>query len=688
MRSTTPILAFAVLATISTACTRDRRHRPVVHIVDPTLETLDTGDLVSAEKALRAKSHFKESDKALLEAIHRTEVPDGCALSLLANVRARVVPRPPFPPAAKGEPANCAICPRVASRSKVNPRPLADTLSALGDPLYETRGARHFEERIGDKSEMSAALLRVLPRTYGGERLVMALPQRDNRWLLLFGTDMGKARYVVLIDPRASAKPEERVTAFDFRNFFEPPQSIAPHDTHELITWAEIDGDHLFVANAHSGNLDASRGKNAYITAVDVRQNAVIWRSAAQVASEGSFVLTDHHVICGYEDFETMRLFTLDRETGKTLGALALPTPATAIWVRGGKLMARAHENELTLTKFPGLHESLIDERRLPAIDELVKLAPPPRLPTFVLEPAAAKKRRTAIARLNQARPFEAYKIIRALVDADGLAGNFAIQTLLDAAQRNLDAARANSVQTVLQRARFVGVRKASGNRPAPIAHGPALHLEKVSEAKDLPLRSGSIFDERGIPPAEIDRPHPGHVGDLPEYVPAKLGSQWLFGARYSSSNTLVAVYGGSTVLFDTKERLPEFRFDFGALGALPDWPQVTRLENAGSVVIAAGNTRDGGSWFTAFDRSTGDAYWTTALAVYDMLLVDGWIVAVTPFEAPNRGYTTNLVVVDPTTGAVISSIHTVRIDAIARQGNEIIGDAPTSRAVFAMKRG
>jgi hypothetical protein len=678
-----------ILAAASAACSKVRRHKSVTAVpsLDRALQAIDEGDLARAERVLRMRPHPGPSEKVLLEAIHQTDAKGGYAPSLLANVRARVVPRPPFEPPAKVKAATCSSCPRVASWAKVEATPVLDVLSALGDPLYDTRGARNLDELLGGKDAMPAVISRLLPASYGGAPLVMALPQRDERWLLLFGRDIGRARFIALVDPRPSANPDERITVFDFKNFIEPPETIEPRETHETITWAELDGDRLFVANAHSNNPDASNGKNAYLTAIDVKTDAIIWRSAGQVAGGSSFVVTDTHVICAYEDFYYMQLFTLDRDTGKIVGSVALPEPARAIWVQDGKLRARALDNEVRFVQSPGLRDSVIGEKRQPAIERLAKLLPAPKLPAFAVEPAASRKRAMAIARLDQGRPLEASKILRATVEADGLAGNLATQALLQAAEASVETARA-SAEAAVERAHVVVFKKPPGNRPAPVEHGPALRLEKVSEAKHLPLRGASIFDERGITPVDIDLPYPHHVGDLPDYVPARFDTRVLFNARYtSSSRVLIAAYAGTTVLFDTERREPESRLDFGALGASSDFPQITRLEIANNVVLAAVPVADHGD-LTAFDRKTGEAYWTRSLTVIDMLLVDGWLVVNTPSEDPGRDYATDVLVLDATTGAEISRVHTVRTDSIVRQGDEIIGGGPTSRVVLAIKRG
>jgi hypothetical protein len=688
MRRTILFVAFGALLAANPGCHKDRRQAPVAAApsLERALEALDSGDLVGAEQILVRRLGSKRSDKALLDAIRQSKTSDGQFSPLLDNVRAKVVPRPTFPPAVNRGSIVCPLCPRLLARSKVEPKPMLDVLSALGDPLYVTRGARSIAERMSGKSEIPAELLRRLPLTYGGERLVMALPQSDDRWLLLYGKDMGRARFVVLLDPGPAVDPERRVTAFDFKNFIEPPETFAPDETHEMITWAALDGDRLFVANTHSNNPNASHGMSAYLTAIDVKSNAVIWRSAGEVASGGSFVITDQYVICGYDDYEYMRLFTLDRQTGRTVGVLALPIPAWALWVEGGKLMALGGDYQLTFSEVPGLRNSPIGQRRLAARDALAKLVLPARMRAFALEPDAARKRATAIAALDDRRPLDAYRTLKALVESEGLAGNYSVQALLEAAAKNVATARADSVATVQKRATNLNVGRASGVRPAKVEQGPMLRLTKLFEARDLPLRDPTIFEERRIASAEIDRPYPGHVGDLPDYVPAKLGTQLLFSARYAAAGkTLVAVYAGATVLFDTERRGPESRLDFVALGAPTEWPQVHRLEVAGEVVIAAGHATS--AWFTAFNRRTAEAYWTTALAVDDMLVIDGWIVASTPSQKPVGKYDSDIVVVDATTGEVTSRIHTVPLSGIARQGDEIIGGASSSRVVLAITR-
>ncbi len=642
-------------------------HAEQADAVERAIEALDRGDIARAE-ALLGDSH-RLAAAPLVEAMRRIEGrADGPVASFLVNVKATAVPRPPFHAAVPRKAIAGNVAVRVQRREAGNPPELADVLVALGDPSYDTRGARgRAESMAGGRPPAN------LPASYGAEPLVMALPQRDDRWLLLYGRDIGQARFVAVVDARTSpASPAVRV--FDFASFLEPPDVVAPKETFEGIRWAELESDRLYVSTSHTGDPDASHGKNAYVTAVDIKSNTVVWQSEGQVADGGSFVVAGRHVVSAYEDYEYMRLFVLDKESGKTLSALPIPVPARALWVQGEELKASMGSEQLTIAGVPELRD---DASRTHARNALPGLTAAAKLSSFSLDAAAQAKRTTAVGRWEAKRPLEAAQLLRASIAHDGAAGNFATEALLVASERRVEGARADA-EPAVTRAKSIAITRATSARPAPIHQGPPLRLRKVSEAKNLPIRSSSIFDERKIPDAEIDKPFPGHTGDLPDYVPARLGTAILFNARYvASSRALIAIYGGQTVLFDVESRAPSVRLDFTPLGAAGHWPQVHCFELDGNVAFASGGSATA-TWFTAFDRESGSVYWTNDMPISNLLLIDGWLVVTTKSD---------IAVIDAVTGTVASRMPIVRADRIVRQGDEIVGGGPTSRVVLAITR-
>ena len=103
-------------------------------------------------------------------------------------------------------------------------------------------------------------------RTFQGGSLVQALYDWDST-LLLYGKDYSGARYVVAQDPKTGSFRY----AFDFANFLTVPGLKADDLTEEPVTWAAEEGGFLYVSNGHRTYAASSKGRNAYLTAINVK---------------------------------------------------------------------------------------------------------------------------------------------------------------------------------------------------------------------------------------------------------------------------------------------------------------------------------------------------------------------------------------------------------------------------------
>ena len=92
----------------------------------------------------------------------------------------------------------------------------------------------------------------------------------------------------------------------------------------------------LYVETAHPTYAKSSYGRNAYVSAIDVKKRKLLWRSPALVANAAHFVLLNDTIVSGYGfTAEPDYLYALDRATGKVKGRLLSrarrrPSPATA----------------------------------------------------------------------------------------------------------------------------------------------------------------------------------------------------------------------------------------------------------------------------------------------------------------------------------------------------------------------
>jgi hypothetical protein len=164
--------------------------------------------------------------------------------------------------------------------------------------------------------------------------------RQGSRLFLLYGPDAASGRFLV----RASVRTQALLDAYDFREFARPPGD----GWFEPVTWAREARGILYVSNSHLTYSSRTKGRNAYVSAIDLERQRTLWRSPALVANARTFVVTGELVVSGYgftrePDF----LYLLDRRTGKVLDRLELPTAPEAIRLRDGALHVRTYDHDV-----------------------------------------------------------------------------------------------------------------------------------------------------------------------------------------------------------------------------------------------------------------------------------------------------------------------------------------------------
>jgi hypothetical protein len=139
----------------------------------------------------------------------------------------------------------------------------------------------------------------------------------------------------------------------DLRNFARPPR-IAPGEkefVYEQVVYANHAADgRLYVETAHQTYAKSSYGRNGYLNAIDPKSGKLLWRSPAQVANAGNFVLLNDSVITGYGyTAEPDYLYAIDRATGKVKGRVLLPSQALRIARHGSTLTVDTYDHRLVV---------------------------------------------------------------------------------------------------------------------------------------------------------------------------------------------------------------------------------------------------------------------------------------------------------------------------------------------------
>jgi hypothetical protein len=178
------------------------------------------------------------------------------------------------------------------------------------------------------------------PKTFKGHPLQQAIRQQPSHLFLVYGQDGTAGRYLVAANTRARALRY----AFDFVNFGWPPGK----GWFEEVTWPrEADGV-LYVENTHLTYANATRDRNAYVSAINLKSNRLLWRSPALVANARTFVLAGDLIVAGYGfTAEPDFLYLLDRRTGRVRDRLALPSAPEVIKRHGSVLRVRTYDHQI-----------------------------------------------------------------------------------------------------------------------------------------------------------------------------------------------------------------------------------------------------------------------------------------------------------------------------------------------------
>jgi hypothetical protein len=228
--------------------------------------------------------------------------------------------------------AACASSALAASPAvTVLPRP------AFGPPASGNGGGRlrlaivsSQANRITDESAWFRRNGLKLPATRAGDQLVVREP---GTWIAFRGNRLTVA---------SGGKRRD----FDFTSY----EFAGAHGdlVRQEIQWAATAAGVLYVETSHLTYARSSGGRNAYLTAVDLRTGKPIWRSAALVGNARTFQVLGTVLVTGYGfTAEPDYLFLLDRATGKLVDRLLVPSAPEYVLRKGSRLYVRTYDHDL-----------------------------------------------------------------------------------------------------------------------------------------------------------------------------------------------------------------------------------------------------------------------------------------------------------------------------------------------------
>lgn len=185
-----------------------------------------------------------------------------------------------------------------------------------------------------------------IPLEYKGLMLTEAIKTKEGN-LLIYGYNFADTRYIVGVD----SKFEKVRFAYDFQNYAYAPKNVKEDKeyVYQSVIWAnEVDGI-LYVQTSHATYAKSSFGKNAYVTAIRLSDNKVLWRSQPLVANSNNFEIIGDYIVCGYGFPEqASSIFILNQTDGSVYEKIAVRDMASYIVAKKDVLYVRSYSNDYT----------------------------------------------------------------------------------------------------------------------------------------------------------------------------------------------------------------------------------------------------------------------------------------------------------------------------------------------------
>ena len=150
--------------------------------------------------------------------------------------------------------------------------------------------------------------------------------------------------YILAITNRETGE----ITEYDFTEFQYADNYVQEDFAYicQRIIYAQIKDNVLYVATGHSTYAE-SCPQNAYVTAIDLTTDQVLWKTEPLTCNSDSFVLTDQYLICGYGfTAEPDSLKVVDMGTGKVVSAMSVKSAPDYIILKDGKLFVRTYNTD------------------------------------------------------------------------------------------------------------------------------------------------------------------------------------------------------------------------------------------------------------------------------------------------------------------------------------------------------
>lgn len=138
------------------------------------------------------------------------------------------------------------------------------------------------------------------------------------------------------------------ITQYDFTEFQYADNYVQEDFAYicQRIIYAQIKDNVLYVATGHSTYAE-SCPQNAYVTAIDLTTDQVLWKTEPLTCNSDSFVVTDQYLICGYGfTAEPDSLKIVDIGNGKVVSEIPVKSGPDYIILKDRKLFVRTYNTD------------------------------------------------------------------------------------------------------------------------------------------------------------------------------------------------------------------------------------------------------------------------------------------------------------------------------------------------------
>lgn len=183
-----------------------------------------------------------------------------------------------------------------------------------------------------------------VPRSYKEQTLVQAFYDQK-RCFFVYGKDFSSGFLLLVTNKRTDSV----MHFLDFGNYVLSPEYVKAdlQFIEQRITWAAIEDSVLYIAHSHSTYAASSKNMNAYITAINLKDYSLIWRSKPLVNNCSNFEICGDMIVCGYGfTAEPDFLYALDKQSGAILQTLPLKSGPSYIIKKNDMIFVRTYNTD------------------------------------------------------------------------------------------------------------------------------------------------------------------------------------------------------------------------------------------------------------------------------------------------------------------------------------------------------